>query len=127
MISCGSPRDTTSASIEPAKLVASVGWGPGSETNVLDVNLGELRRPWDAMGIEELKALDHVSGACDVQAGLTRQPLDRAEGEDVTLRIPAPVRRRPLRNAETHGLVHHQRAWMAGEDLGRHADRVEGL
>ena len=127
MIWCGSPRDTRSTSIDVAKLAVSGECGLRSEPDVLDVNPGELRGPRDAVCVEQLQTLDDVLRACDIQAGLPREALNCAERQDVALRVSAAVCRGSIGDAEAHGLVHHQRARMAREDLGGDADGVKRL
>src|SRR5580700_8246936 len=99
MIWWGSPRETRSASIDPANFVSG-GCGSRSEPNVLDVNPGELRRPRDAVRVEELQAFDDVARTGDVQPGLPGEPLDGAEREDVALRVSPPIGRGTVRDAE---------------------------
>src|SRR2546421_3882452 len=108
-------------------LASEPGQPAGSEADVGDVDVAEEVGPLDPVLIEQPQALDDVPGPVQVEPVVPGQPLDRLQGEDVALRVAAPVGRGPVGHDQTEVLVHHQRARVGLEDLRGDTDGVDGL
>src|SRR4029077_5265419 len=68
-----------------------------------------------------------VAGTVQVDAVLAGQGLDRLELADVPLRKPPAGGRGGRGDHHSEMLIHHQGARVRLQDLGRDADRVDGL